>query len=95
MDSVPAGRVARKHVNGWMTVLALGLLLLGLLACLYVLIGFPAEAQAVGDSIGTPIPVAPAYPADPAPAPAELRRTGESSGAGRANLSGPCRYAPR
>jgi hypothetical protein len=61
MDSEPV--MARKHVNGWMTVLALGLLLVGLLACLYVLIGFPAEAQAVGDSVGTPIPVAPAYTA--------------------------------
>ena len=50
MDSEPAIRVARKHVNGWMTVLALGLLPVGLLACLYVLIGVPAEAQAVGDA---------------------------------------------
>ena len=33
-----------------MTVLALGLLAVGLLACLYILIGFPAEAQTVDTS---------------------------------------------
>jgi hypothetical protein len=56
MDSDPASRAARKHTNGWMTVLALCLLAVGLLACLYVLIGFPAEAQVTGssDSITTP-----------------------------------------
>jgi hypothetical protein len=56
MDSDPASRTARTHTNGWMTVLALCLLAVGLLACLYVLIGIPAEAQVTGstDSITTP-----------------------------------------
>jgi hypothetical protein len=59
MDSDPASRAVHKHTNGWMTVLALCLLAVGLLACLYVLIGFPAEAQVTGstDSITTPVPV--------------------------------------
>jgi hypothetical protein len=65
MDSDPAGRAPRKHTNGWMTVLALGLLAVGLLACLYILIGFPAEAQAVNGSTIT----APANTATPAYAP--------------------------
>src|SRR5271156_3090454 len=58
MDSDPASRASRKHTNGWMTVLALCLLAVGLLACLYVLVGFPAEAQVTGstDSITTPVP---------------------------------------
>jgi hypothetical protein len=65
MESDPASRTLRKHTNGWMTVLALGLLAVGLLACLYILIGFPAEAQTVGGStIETPAPV---YPANPQP----------------------------
>ncbi len=59
MYSDPASRIPRKHANGWMTVLALGLLVLGLLACLYILIGFPAEAQVTGD---TPASVFPAVP---------------------------------
>jgi hypothetical protein len=64
MESVPASRVARRHTNGWTTMLALGLLALALLACLYVLIGFPAEAQAVnGSTVETP---SPAY-SSPAP----------------------------
>jgi len=46
-----------------MTVLALGLLVLGLLACLYILVGFPAEAQVAGDSPATVAPTAPAVPA--------------------------------
>ena len=50
MYSDPPSRMARKYANGWMTVLALGLLALGLLACLYILIGFPAEAQATGST---------------------------------------------
>ena len=50
MDSDPAIRVLRKHTNGWMTMLALALLAAGLLACLYVLIGVPAEAQTVSDA---------------------------------------------
>jgi len=66
MDSDPAGRAPRKHTNGWMTVLALGLLAVGLLACLYILIGFPAEAQVSGSttapaSSGAPANVSPAY----------------------------------
>ena len=64
MYSDPASRMPRKHANGWMTVLALGLLVLGLLACLYILVGFPAEAQVAGDS---PATVAPAAPAAPVP----------------------------
>jgi hypothetical protein len=43
-------RASRKHANGWITVTALSLLAAGLLACLYVLIGFPAAAQEVGNS---------------------------------------------
>jgi hypothetical protein len=74
MDSDPASSAARKHTNGWMTVLALGLLAVGLLACLYILIGFPAEAQVTGsaDSItapaAQPVPVRrqPLYAAQPA-----------------------------
>jgi hypothetical protein len=66
MDSDPEGRAPRKHTNGWMTVLALGLLAVGLLACLYILIGFPAEAQVNGSttapaSTGAPANVSPAY----------------------------------
>jgi hypothetical protein len=68
MDSEPLSRVRRKHTNGWMTVLALGLLGAGFLACLYVLIGVPAQAQAqaVGGStteptLSAPPPVAPVY----------------------------------
>ena len=58
MDSDPASRAVHKHTNGWMTVLALCLLAVGLLACLYVLVGFPAEAQVTGstDSIPAPAP---------------------------------------
>ncbi len=57
MDSDPASRAPRKHTNGWMTVLALGLLAVGLLACLYILVGFPAEAQAVnGSTVERPTP---------------------------------------
>jgi hypothetical protein len=59
MYSDPASRMPRKHANGWMTVLALGLLVLGLLACLYILIGFPAEAQTVSAATIDPAPSAP------------------------------------
>jgi hypothetical protein len=63
MESDPASMAARKHTNGWMTVLALGLLAICLLACLYILIGFPAEAQTVGgstiDPAGSPAPPSP------------------------------------
>jgi hypothetical protein len=65
MDSEPVGRAPRKHTNGWMTVLALGLLAVGLLACLYILIGFPAEAQVSGS---TTAPVNTATPASASPA---------------------------
>ncbi len=64
MESDPTSRTLRRHTNVWMTVLALGLLAVGLLACLYVLIGFPAEGQTTGSTIETP---APAYPASPQP----------------------------
>ncbi len=54
MDSDPLRRTPRGHTNGWMTALALGLLAAGLLACLYILIGVPAQAQAVGGSTTEP-----------------------------------------
>ncbi len=54
MDSDPLRRTPRGHTNGWMTALALGLLAAGFLACLYILIGVPAQAQAVGDSTTAP-----------------------------------------
>src|ERR1700733_2872459 len=50
MESDSASSAPRKHANGWITVMALGLLAAGLLACLYVLIGFPAAAQEVSNS---------------------------------------------
>ncbi len=50
MESEPASMAEHKHTNRWMTMLALGLLAICLLACLYILIGFPAEAQTVGGS---------------------------------------------
>ena len=67
MQSDPPSMAARKHTNGWMTVLALGLLAICLLACLYVLIGFPAEAQATGgstivDPAGSPASASPVTP---------------------------------
>jgi hypothetical protein len=63
-----------------MTVLALGLLVVGLLACLYILIGFPAEAQVTGDA---PTTVAPAVPATQT-TPALRRRLLPSSSAATA-----------
>ena len=84
MDSDPASRAPRKHTNGWMTVLALGLLAVGLLACLYILIGFPAEAQAVSGSTIEPVPPRPCLsrsdPAIPPPAAAGLPRAGREYG---------------
>jgi hypothetical protein len=69
MESESLGRVPRKHSNGWVTILALGLLAVCLLACLYVLIGFPAQAQVTGSTLETPTqsapPVTPAAPAAP------------------------------
>jgi hypothetical protein len=59
MDSGLVSRMPRKHTNGWMTVLALGLLAAGLLGCLYILIGFPAQAQTVGGSVTEPSVAAP------------------------------------
>jgi len=50
MDSIPASATARKHAGGWLTVIALGLLAVALLVCLFVLIGFPAEAQMNGST---------------------------------------------
>ena len=92
MDSEPVSRARRKHTNGWMTVLALGLLGAGFLACLYVLIGVPAQAQAVGDSTteptaSAPAPAAPVYrrrqlpvtvAAAPSPAPPAQASAGPS-----------------
>jgi hypothetical protein len=46
-----------------MTILALGLLAVCLLACLYVLVGFPAQGQVTGSTLETPVPAA----APPAP----------------------------
>jgi hypothetical protein len=69
MDSDPVSRAKHRHTNGWMTVLALCLLGAGFLACLYVLIGVPAQAQAVGGSATEPTVSAP-----PATAPAYYRR---------------------
>jgi hypothetical protein len=65
MESDPASIAERKHTNRWMTVLALGLLAICLLACLYILIGFPAEAQTVGGS--TIDPATTSVPASPTP----------------------------
>jgi hypothetical protein len=63
MESDPASMAEHKHTNRWMTMLALGLLAICLLACLYILIGFPAEAQTVGgstiDPATTQVPAAP------------------------------------
>ena len=52
MYNNPASRIVRKRANGWATVFTLGLLTLGLLACIYVLVGFPAEAQQGGAASG-------------------------------------------
>jgi hypothetical protein len=65
MESDPASMAEHKHTNRWMTMLALGLLAICLLACLYILIGFPAEAQTVGGS--TIDPATTQVPASPAP----------------------------
>src|SRR6202034_3104463 len=54
MDSDPASKAARTHTNGWITVLSLGLSVFGLSPCLYVLVGFPAEAQVTGGSTAVP-----------------------------------------
>jgi len=54
MDSNPLRRTRRSHTNGWMTALSLGLLAAGFLACLYILIGIPAQAQEAGGSTTAP-----------------------------------------
>jgi hypothetical protein len=91
MYSDPASRMPRKHANGWMTVLALGFLVLGLLGCLYILVGNSAEAQVTGSTADLPsapapqtqAPVtAPSAPAASSPArsfsvPAQPLATGE------------------
>jgi hypothetical protein len=71
MEGESLRRATRKHSNGWMTILALGLLAVCLLACLYVLVGFPAQGQVTGSTLETPVPAA-APPAAPVrrPAPA-------------------------
>jgi len=69
MDSDPLLRTRRKHTNGWMTALALGLLAAGFLACLYILIGVPAQAQEVGGST-----TAPSLSAPPSTAPLYRRQ---------------------
>ena len=83
MESNLPSRSTRKHTNGWMTVLALGLLAVGLLACLYVLIGFPAEAQVTGDTVTPPAPVVPQpirrQPPAGYPAPAANGLAGQST----------------
>jgi hypothetical protein len=61
MDSGLLSRAPKKHTNGWVTVLALGLLVAGFLGCLYVLIGFPAQAQTAGAPATEP-PVSTAAP---------------------------------
>jgi hypothetical protein len=100
MDSDPASRAPRKHTNGWMTVLALGLLAVGLLACLYILIGFPAEAQAVnGSTITAPAnTVTPAYapPASAQPVRRQLPGYGAPvAGAVLASGQTPAAVSPR
>src|SRR5258708_36825753 len=69
MQSDPPSMAARKHTNGWMTVLPLGVLAIWLLACLSILFGFPAEAPAAGGStvVDPPGSPAPASPSPPSP----------------------------
>jgi hypothetical protein len=82
MDSDPASKAARTHTNGWITVLSLGLLVFCLLACLYVLVGFPAEAQVAGGST-----VAPAVSSPPAAIQPYRRPQLPLSGAQATNLA--------
>jgi hypothetical protein len=56
MDSGSASTGARKHANRWTTLVALCLPALGLLACLYVLIGYPAQAQVTGSTVSPATP---------------------------------------
>jgi hypothetical protein len=82
VDSDPAITVLRKHTNGWMTILALALLAVGLLACLYVLVGVPAEAQTVSDAptASSPAPVSapPLHRPSFYPAPAQTAALGQA-----------------
>jgi hypothetical protein len=43
MTNEPARRTSQTHVNGWITVSALSLLVTITIACLYILTGSPAE----------------------------------------------------
>jgi hypothetical protein len=66
MDSDSLRSARRTHTNGWMTALSLGLLVAGFLACLYILIGVPAQGQTVGGSttesgLSAPPAAAPVY----------------------------------
>ncbi|MGC2400381.1 MAG: hypothetical protein WA510_11380 [Acidobacteriaceae bacterium] len=70
MASVPPTRVTRRHTNGWMTALALGLLLLAVLACFYILTGYPAGAQADTGALSE----ATSSPASSLPVPTQLYR---------------------
>ena len=83
-----ANLLPRKHAQGWMTLLALTLLVLGLFACLLVLAGTVAGAQVTGSTaqaapvppIPAPLPTrayrrVPVYPAAIAPAPPPIPAT--------------------
>jgi hypothetical protein len=58
MDSDRASVAVRKHTGRRMTVGVLGLLVLGLLACQYLPIGFSAAAQVAGSTVSQPSPTA-------------------------------------
>lgn len=85
MYSDPASRIPRRHANGWMTMLALGLLVLGLLACLYILVGVPAEAQVSGSTIDANAPAT----SDSAAPVRPLRRLAPQVPAPTSGISGP------
>jgi hypothetical protein len=65
MDRDSANTAARKHANGWMTLVALCMLVAGLAACMFVLFGFPAEAQVTGSTVSSPDPAPSLTPAPP------------------------------
>jgi hypothetical protein len=89
MDSDPLHRERRKHTNGWMTALSLGLLVAGFLACLYILIGVPAQGQAVGGSTTEP-----GLSAPPAAAPVYRRQQPPVVVAAAPNLASPAQAGP-